>query len=250
MRKFSTDGKYLGIPGEVLASPRDGGRTMLNFHVKANELGDYVNKGLSDEFIRDFIIGFVLMAGAGVDMAVYTHYNSAYSPDTRDLELFDCTSVRTPRYNEARARAAISESKPYVQSIQGIYQDHPLMSVLRLLITDFQLFASTRVQEVREKIEEAAQQQGIGPQDFWDRRFEQLKRVVLCLPDYAAEHGIDGLDRESIRAALEKLRAAQKNPNPDAEPLKQLIGGLGGYPKYITPEGEQYLDQLIAAFQD
>ncbi|MDA0771980.1 MAG: hypothetical protein O3C63_03450 [Cyanobacteria bacterium] len=190
------------------------------FELDKSEINsDYLIRGLSDEYLLEYIDCIKTLSKAGIDLKdTARSQNSHY--DKRRLYLFDF--IGTVENDATSARLELGREKPITRAL------YTLMTSVQLHELD-QVFY---MDKHREKMDLQLQKLGSSLTDNREQRFAQLQRVLVK----AQEQGI--VQAAEISDAVAELKRIQRLEMNDQ--LKYFI-----FP--LTDEGNNYLENIAAA---
>lgn len=161
---------------------------LLGFRVSPESLKDFVKKGLSNQFLKDFIKSYVTLGEKGADLSSMVHHNAVYTQDKNGgkLNFFDYVGVDTPAYDEKRA----------------LIKKDPLTYGIYRLISDFQSPSTLRAKPFMDSLEEAIKSTGSNYNKFLKQRSNQLKQVLREIADDKNSK----IGKQDINESLKKIR--------------------------------------------
>ncbi len=187
------------------------------YEENSEALKDFVTKGLSDEFLKEFIPTYIKLVNAGADLSGLMLHHTVY----KDGALNFVSVTGLPGYDKLRE----------------LIKAKPLMFCIYKLLTVISTMQLARFEKT-DKFTAIAEQNGISADQFFNKRFEQLQR---CLEAVSNDPN-SGISKEDIQTALQDLKTESENPQLEYCKI------LGGKNMLITDRGQQYLNELIKHF--
>jgi hypothetical protein len=166
----------------------------------------YIEKGLSDDFLLDFIKLYKEFANRGADLSDISVENYFYNADTQSLEFFEFAGFDPEHSNKFRELKELKEYSIYSSLVFTL-----LTAICTLEHQTFGIRCATAI-----KIKDVNK-------DVFDNRIEQLKKVL----NQALQQKI--LDRQELKQGIEYLYDVCSSPevSPNLKISKKGLEYLG-----------------------
>lgn len=204
---FNAQGQYLGSK-EILATEFLPGITLTST-AKEEDLRKYINQGLKNETILQFIKDYTKLAEAGVDLGDLNYQNLRYNEG--ELGFIDFAIPENIRS---------AEIDKHLSEVEELGKKDPTSACLRTLIQTILMFESVQTKFLTDRINPIAEKLGI---DFAKSRFQQLQD---CLKQAVMDDRY-GLSHASLKKGIKTLLSL--------DPNNALI---------LSPKAREYVQEL------
>lgn len=214
---YDDDGSYLGSD-EVLVTRFYDGDAIHDTDPDHNDKDiricpqEYIERGLDDQFLDEFIQAYVRHASRGSDLYDLRVYNMFYK-DGR-LQFFETTGF----------------DDEGTQQVNQFREDHSVAALLQTLLADILLFERTNDPVTKSIVERSVEKYSsgqTGAKEFWDSRYKQLEQSL----ERAIDAGI--FSKDELKQGIQDLR---QNTKYGAE--------IHNFRNFFTEQGLEYLTRL------